>query len=227
MFSPAGVVATAGLIGGGLALGLAPPFVAGAAVVGFVASALMHLRDPKLAASMVAPEFDRDLSRLSADHLPLMVAGLEARDRLENAMESWAGGENEGMMARVTETLRKLYDSVLWVQRADEFLTTVDERRLLARLRELPTGPLREEMEAQVREVSNIRQRREEAVSRIVATNTGIDTLAVKAHSIALTSTGPDRTTDEVAALRAELNAYARGLEEVEEHLQEALPQIS
>jgi hypothetical protein len=187
----------------------------------------MHLRDPKLAASMVAPEFDRDLSRLSADHLPLMVAGLEARDRLENAMESWAGGENEGMMARVTETLRKLYDSVLWVQRADEFLTTVDERRLLARLRELPTGPLREEMEAQVREVSNIRQRREEAVSRIVATNTGIDTLAVKAHSIALTSTGPDRTTDEVAALRAELNAYARGLEEVEEHLQEALPQIS
>jgi tetraacyldisaccharide-1-P 4'-kinase len=106
-------------------------------------------------------------------------------------------------------------------------LTTVDERRLLARLRELPTGPLREEMEAQVREVSNIRQRREEAVSRIVATNTGIDTLAVKAHSIALTSTGPDRTTDEVAALRAELNAYARGLEEVEEHLQEALPQIS
>jgi hypothetical protein len=201
--------------------------VAGAAVVGFVASALMHLRDPKLAASMVAPEFDRDLSRLSADHLPLMVAGLEARDRLENAMESWAGGENEGMMARVTETLRKLYDSVLWVQRADEFLTTVDERRLLARLHELPTGPLREEMEAQVREVSNIRQRREEAVSRIVATNTGIDTLAVKAHSIALTSTGPDRTTDEVAALRAELNAYARGLEEVEEHLQEALPQIS
>jgi hypothetical protein len=82
-------------------------------------------------------------------------------------------------------------------------------------------------MEAQVREVSNIRQRREEAVSRIIATTTGIDTLAVKAHSIALTSTGPEKTTDEVAALRAELNAYARGLEEIEEHLQEALPQIS
>ena len=227
MFSPAGVVATAGLIGGGLALGLSAPFVAGAAVVGFVASALMHLRDPKLAASMVAPEFDRDLSRLDAEHLPLMVSGLEARDRLEHAMESWTGGENEGMMARVTETLRKLYDSVLWVQRADKFLSTVDERRLLARLSELSPGPLREEMEAQVREVTNIRARREEAVSRVVATTTGIDTLAVKAHSIALTSTGPDQTTDEVAALRAELNAYARGLEEIEEHLQDALPQIS
>jgi hypothetical protein len=75
--------------------------------------------------------------------------------------------------------------------------------------------------------VTNIRHRREEAVSRVVATTTGIDTLAVKAHSIALTSTGPDQTTDEVAALRAELNAYARGLEEIEAHLQDALPQIS
>ena len=227
MFSPAGVVATAGLIGGGLAMGLALPFVAGAAAVGFVTSALLHLRDPKLAASMVAPEFDRDLSRLDADHMPLMVAGLEARDRLENAMDSWAGGENEGMKARVTETLRKLYDSVLWVQKADRFLVTVDERRLFNRMQNLPEGPLRQEMEAQVSEVANIRQRREEVVSRIVATTTGIDTLAVKAHSIELTASGPEQTTDEVAALRAELNAYARGLEEIEDHLQEALPQLS
>lgn len=227
MFTPAGVVATAGLIGGGVALGLSFPFIAGAAAVGFVTSALLHLRDPKLAAAMVAPEFDRDLSRLDVEHLPLMVAGLEARDRLETAMESWAGGENEGMMARVTETLRKLYDSVLWVQKADRFLGTVDERRLYARMRDLPQGALRQEMEAQIGEVSGIRQRREEVVSRIVATTTGIDTLAVKAHSIALTHSGPEQTTDEVAALRAELNAYARGLEEIEQHLSEALPQLS
>ena len=156
-----------------------------------------------------------------------MVAGLEARDRLEQAMDSWAGGENEGLMARVTETLRKLYDTVLWVQRADRFLVTVDERRLVDRMQNLPEGPLREEIEAQISEVADIRSRREEVISRIVATTTGIDTLAVKAHSIELTSSGPDQTIDEVAALRAELNAYARGLEEIEQHLDEALPQLS
>ena len=61
MFRPAGVVATVGLVGAGL-LGIPAPFIAGAGAVGFVTSALLHLRDPKLAASMVAPEFDRDLS---------------------------------------------------------------------------------------------------------------------------------------------------------------------
>jgi len=63
-------------------------------------------------------------------------------------------------------------------------------------------------------------------LSRIVATTTGIDTLAVKAHSLALTTSDPDQTIDEVRQLRAELNAYAEGLEEIEEHLQRALPEI-
>jgi hypothetical protein len=226
MITPTGVLAAAGLVGGGLALGVSVPFIAGAAAVGFVVSAVLHLRDPKLAAAMVAPEFDRDLSRLDPAHRPLMINGLEARDRLQTAINEWQGGENEGLMARVTETLRKIYDSVLWVQRADRFLGSVDQRRLVERLRSLPEGPVREEMQAQAQEVANIQNRREEVVSRIIATTTGIDTLAVKAHSLALSTSDPDQTIDEVRQLRAELNAYAEGLEEIEEHLQQVVPEI-
>lgn len=226
MLTPAGILATVRLVGGGLLLGIPVAFIAGAGAVGFATSALLHLRDPKLAAAMVAPEFDRELAALDAEHLPLMVGALEARDRLEQAVESWEGGENEGLIARVTETLRRMYDSVMWVQKADRFLSTVDERRLSARLANLPAGPVREEMEAQVGEVIGIRARRDEVLARIVATTTGIDTLAVKAHSIALRSTGPDETIDEVRRLREELSAYTAGLEEVEEHLRQALPEI-
>jgi hypothetical protein len=226
MFSPAGVLATMGLVGAGLLLGVPAAFIAGAGVVGFATSALLHLRDPKLAAAMVAPEFDRELTALDAEHLPLMLSALQARDRLEQAMETWQGGENEGLMARVTETLRRLYDSVMWVQKADQFLATVDERRLSGRLRDLPAGPVREEMETQIGEVLNIRSRRDEVVSRIMATTTGVDTLAVKAHSIALTSAGPDQTIDEVRRLREELTAYTAGLAEVQEHLRQVLPEI-
>jgi hypothetical protein len=226
MFSPAGVLATIGLVGAGLLLGVPAVFIAGAGAVGFATSALLHLRDPKLAAAMVAPEFDRELSALDADHLPFMVSALEARDRLGQALDTWQGGENEGLMARVTETLRRLYDSVMWVQKADRFLATVDERRLSGRLGSLPSGPVREEMETQIGEVLGIRSRRDEVVSRILATTTGIDTLAVKAHSIALTSAGPDQTIDEVRRLREELTAYTAGLEEVQEHLRQVLPEV-
>ncbi|MGI8518814.1 MAG: hypothetical protein ACR2ME_10865 [Acidimicrobiia bacterium] len=226
MVTPAGVLAAAGLVGGGLALGISAPFIAGAAAVGFVVSAVLHLRDPKLQAAMVAPEFDRDLSRLDSSHRPLMIQGLEARDRLEAAIHEFQGGENEGLIARVTETLRKIYDSVLWLQRVDRFLASVDQRQLLERLRNLPAGPVREEVEAQAQEVGNIQGRREDVLSRIIATTTGIDTLAVKAHSLALTTSDPDQTIDEVRQLRAELNAYAEGLEEIEEHLQQAVPEI-
>jgi len=226
MFSPAGVVATGGLVGGGLLLGIPAAFIAGAGVVGFVTSAILHLRDPKLAARMVAPEFDRDLSALDPEHLPLMLAGLEARDRLEHAIDSWSGSEHEGLLARVTETLRRMYDTVLWLQRADRFLASIDEKRLSARLSALGAGPVREELEAQVREVMGIRQRRDEVAGRILATTTGIDTLALKAHSLALNSAGPGEPTNEIRNLREELTAYTEGLEEVEHHLREVLPQI-
>ncbi len=226
VFTPAGVVATGGLIGAGLLLGVPAMFIAGAGLVGFVTSALLHLRDPKLAAQMVAPEFDRELSALDANHLPLMVAGLEARDRLEQAVGSWSGGEHEGLVARVTETLRRMYDTVLWLQRADRFLGSVDESRLMGRMQALPPGQVREELEAQVSEVAAIRQRREEVEGRIMATVTGIDTLALKAHSIALHTSGPGEPVDEVRQLREELNSYTQGLAEIEHHLREVLPQV-
>jgi len=226
VFTPPGVLAAGGLVGAGALLHISPIFIAVAGLIGFVTSALLHLRDPKLAAQMVAPEFDRDLSVLDPAHLPLMVAGLEARDRLEQAAESWSGGENEGLIARVTETLRRMYDTVLWLQRADRFLGSVDENRLTVRMEGLPAGQVREELEAQVSEVVSIRQRRDEVEGRIMATVTGIDTLALKAHSIALHATGPGEPVDEVRQLREELNSYTRGLAEIEHHLREVLPQV-
>jgi hypothetical protein len=225
-FSPAGVLAAGGLVGAGLLLGIPVAFIAGAGLAGLITSAILHLRDPKLAARMVAPEFDRDLSALDSEHLPLMVAALEARDRLETAMDAWSGGENEGLLARVTETLRRLYDTVLWLQRADRFLATVDEKRLAARLSDLAAGPVREELEAQLEEVNGIRSRRDQVGGRVLATTTGIDTLALKAHSLALTSAGPGEPTDEIRNLREELNAYTEGLAEVEQHLRQVLPQV-
>jgi hypothetical protein len=226
VLTPSGVLAAGGLVGAGLLLGVPAMFIAGAGVVGFVTSALLHLRDPKLAAQMVAPEFDRDLAALDASHLPLMIAGLEARDRLEQAASSWSGGENEGLVARVTETLRRMYDTVLWLQRADRFLGSVDEVRLSGRMQSLPAGQVRDELEAQVTEVASIRQRRDEVEGRIMATVTGIDTLALKAHSIALHTTGPGEPVDEVRQLREELNSYTKGLAEIEHHLREVLPQV-
>ena len=226
VMTPSGILAAGGIVGAGVLLGVPAVVIAGAGFIGFVTSALLHLRDPKLAAQMVAPEFDRDLSALDSAHLPLMVAGLEARDRLEQAAESWSGGENEGLVARVTETLRRMYDTVIWLQRADRFLGSVDESRLSARMQGLPAGQVREELEAQVSEVVSIRQRRDEVEGRIMATVTGIDTLALKAHSIALHTTGPGEPVDEVRQLREELNSYTQGLAEIEHHLREVLPQV-
>jgi hypothetical protein len=226
MFTPSGILATIGLVGGGLLLGIPAGFIAGAGAIGFVTSALLHLRDPKLMAAMMAPHFDRDLTALDAEHLPMMVGALQARDRLEQAMESWTGGENEGLLARVTETVRRMYDMVIWVQRADRFLRSVDEKHLENRLATTAAGPLRDELEAQAKEVVGIRTRREEIASRVIATTSGIETLAVKAHSVALQSSGPGEPIDEIRQLREELTAYTDGLAEIEHHLRTVLPQV-
>ena len=116
-----------------------------------------------------------------------------------NSHGTWQGGENEGLMARVTETLRRMYDSVVWVQRADRFLHR--RRAPTARTPAEPSGRTGSRRDRGSERGLSIR-RRDEVVSRILATTTGIDTLAVKAHSIALTSTGPDQTIDEVRRLR-------------------------
>jgi hypothetical protein len=223
--SPAGLVTGGVLAGVGLVTGIPAGFVIGAALASWLTSVVLHLRDPKLAAEMLAPDFDRDLTRLDQQHRPMMVSALQARDRLEEAMGSFpSGSEFGGMHARVTETLRRLYDSVIWIQRASRFLASVDERSLQTRFQALATGPVKDELGAQLAEVGRVRQRREETLARVAATVTGIDTLAVKAHSISLDASTPDQPIDEVRALREELDAYDAGLEELERHLREALP---
>ncbi|HEY7703699.1 MAG TPA: hypothetical protein VID03_02595 [Acidimicrobiia bacterium] len=222
--SPGGIAATAGLVGAGLLLGLPAVFVAGAGVVGFLTSAVLHLRDPKLAASLMAPEFDRDLSALDQEHLPLMLGALQARDRLDLAISDWQGAEMEGVKTRVTQTCRRMYDSVLWLQRADQFLGSVDEDALVRRLYAASPGPVKDELEAQRDELQKIRKRRDEAADRIGTITTGIDTLAVKANAIALDTSDPDEPVEEVRSLRKELDAFTAGLDEVDQHLAELVP---
>jgi hypothetical protein len=223
--SPTGLVVGGFLAGLGLFLGIPLGFVAGAAVAAWGTSVVLHLRDPRLVADLLAPDFDRDLGALDTRHRPLMVAALEARDRLEQAMGSFPGGsEYGGMHARVTETLRRMYDSVVWVQRASRFLAAVDEKALSTRLRSIPAGRVREELEEQLEEVARVRARRDETMARIAATTAGIDTLAVKVNTIALDASSPEQPLDELHALREELDAYDAGLSELEQHLREALP---
>jgi limonene-1,2-epoxide hydrolase len=141
-------------------------------------------------------------------------------------MASFPGGsEYGGMHARVTETLRRMYDSVVWVQRASRFLGAVSEKDLEARIRAVGTTRVKEELQAQLEEVGRVRQRRDDTMARITATATGIDTLAVKVQSIALDAASPDQGVDEVRALREELDAYDAGLAELEQHLREILPE--
>ena len=73
--TPPGVLAAGGLVGAGVLLGVPAIVIAGAGLIGFVTSALLHLRDPKLAAQMVAPEFDRDLSALDSSSSPAHGGG--------------------------------------------------------------------------------------------------------------------------------------------------------
>jgi hypothetical protein len=226
--SPSGLASGAFLAGLGLLIGVPTVFVAAAALAAWFTSVALHMRDPKLVADLLAPDFDRDLGALDARHLPLMLNALEARDRLEQAMGSFPGGsEYGGMHARVTETLRRMYDSVVWVQRASRFLGSVSEKDLEARIRGAGTTRVKEELSEQLEEVGRVRQRRDDTLARIAATATGIDTLAVKVQSIGLDAASPDQGVDEVRALRQELDAYDAGLAELEQHLREILPESS
>jgi hypothetical protein len=178
---------------------------------------------------MLAPEFDRDLSALDDQHLPAMVAALSARDRFEAAVADMPDREDfAGMKARVTEVLHRLYDSVVWTQRADGFLTSVDEASLVGRLHDLPpSSPLAAELAEQVAEIDGVRQRRKETAARITAGITGIETLALKMGSLALGAADSPieaMPAAEVRALREELDAYAGGLEEIEQDLRRVLP---
>jgi hypothetical protein len=227
--SPSGVVTGGALAAAGIAAGIALPWVIGAGIAAWLTSVVLHLRDPKLVSSLLAPQFDRDLSVLDAEHLRYMAAALRARDRFEAAVRDLPDKDDfGGMRARVTEALRRLYDSVVWSQRAAAFLRSVDEQQLRNRLASLPSGsPVAEELSEQLEEVESIGGRRNETLVRISATITGIETLGVKMASYDLGSTAPGGLayhSDEVRQLREDLDTYVDALAEVERSLHQELP---
>ena len=227
--SPAGLTTGGILAGLGIVLGVGIPWVIGAGIAAWATSALLHLRDPKLVSALLEPQFDRDLSLLDNEHLRYMKAALSARDRFEAAVEDLPGDDDfGGMRTRVTEALRRMYDSVVWAQRAATFLKGVDENDLRRRQQAAASGSqLAEELDEQIAEIENIRRRRDEAVSRIRTTATGIETMAVKMGSFALGSAAPGRIgapDAEVRRLREELDTYVDALAEVERLLPEAMP---
>jgi hypothetical protein len=218
-----------GLAGIGIAAGIGLPWVIAAAVVAWLTSVALHLRDPHLLSSLRAPEFDRDLSALDDEHLRYMTSALEARDRFEAALDDLPGRrEFGGMRVRVTEALRRLYDSVAWSQRAARFLDSVDEQQLEERLEGLPDrSPVAEELVEQLEEVASIRTRRQEVLARISGTITGIETLGVKVGSLALGATAPGTVISqagEIRQMRKELDTHIDALAEVESTLPEELP---
>ncbi len=226
--SPAGLLTGGGLAVLGLAAGIGLPWVIAAGAGAWLTSVVLHLRDPKLISSLLAPQFDRDLSVLDNEHLRYMTAALSARDRFEEAVDTLPdAAEFGGMQARVTEALRRLYDSVVWSQRAGSFLDSVDDQGLRDRLRGLPgESPVAAELEEQLEEVADVDRRRHETLARIATTITGLETLAVKMGSLALGSAGVAPSgSDEVRQLRHELDAYVDGLAEIEQSLRALPPQ--
>jgi hypothetical protein len=132
------------------------------------------------------------------------------------------------MRARVTEALRRMYDSVVWTQRADRFLATVNADSLERRLRAARGTAVADELQAQLQEIEHIRARREETISQLTATTAGIETLAVKMGGLALDTAAPGRygvSTAEVRRLREELDTYVDALAEVEKSLPATIPE--
>ena len=227
--SPWGLVAGGGLAGIGLATGIGLPFVIAAGAVAWFTSVVLHLRDPVLVRSLMAPEFDRDLGVLDEEHRAYMTSGLAARDRFEAAVADLPGKDQfGGMRARVTEALRRMYDSVVWTQRADRFLATVNPEALERRLHAARGSAVASELQEQLTEIEHIRARREDTISQITATTAGIETLAVKMGGLALDSSAPGRfgvSTAEVRRLRQELDTYVDALAEVERTLPPTIPE--
>lgn len=229
--SPAGLVTGGALAAVGLAVGIAWPWVAGSALAAWLTSVVLHLRDPKLVSALLAPDFDRDVGALDQDHRRYMLSGLEARERFESAVESLQDSEDfAGMKVRVSGALERLYDSLMWAQRAADFLRVVDAGSIRARIQAAGPGTrLAHELEAQLEEVDDIERRRTEILARSAATVTGIETLAVKVGSLALETSAPGELghVDDVSQLRSELDGYLAGLEEIQDALQTLPPQTA
>lgn len=228
--SPGGLLAAGILAVVGLVTGISVPWIVAAGLVAWGTSTVLRLRDPALVSSLVAPQFDRDLGALRGEERVLMVAGLQARDRLEQAAHEVPGDEFSGLRVRVDAALERMYDSLVWSQRASEFLAATDveemRRRMLAEPR---SSPIAEELSAQIDEVSDVDRQRQEVLGRCSATVTGIETLAVKMGSLALDLTAPGVAghTEEVRSMRRDLDSHVAGLEEIESHLGTLPPQPS
>lgn len=226
--SPVGVGAAGVLAAIGLGAGIGIPWVVGAAVAAWGTSVVLHLRDPRTVSALLAPQFDRDLGELRGEYRTIMLAGLAAHDRFEREVFGLPEASDfAGMGVRITSALERLYDSLRWAQRAGDFLDSVDESRLRQRLSLAePGSAVAGELAAQIGEVSEIGRRREEAMSRSTATVTGIETLVVKVGSLALGVSAPGEPVG-VAELRAELDRYLAGLDEIQESLRMLPPQPS
>jgi hypothetical protein len=105
--SPAGVVTGGAIAVAGIAAGIALPWVIGAGLAAWLTSVVLHLRDPKLVSSLLAPQFDRDLSVLDPEHLRYMTSALRARDRFEAAVRrSSSSSSKRSNPSRVGATRR-------------------------------------------------------------------------------------------------------------------------
>ena len=218
--SPAGLVTGGALAAVGLAAGIGAPWVIAAAAGAWLTSVVLHLRDPKLVGALVAPDFQKDLGQLSGDYRRSMVAGLDARARFEDAVrqldedddESLGSDDFGGMRVRIINALDRLYDSLLWAQRAGGFLASVDPNHLQRRLLDLPRdSPIARELQAQLDEAKEV----------------GVETLAIKVGSLALDVSAPGHHDhiDDIGVMRRELDGYLQGLEEIQEALDILPPQ--
>lgn len=229
--SPAGLVSGGALAALGLAVGIGLPWVIGAAVAAWGTSVVLHMRDPKLVSALLAPDFDRDLGALDREHRRYMLSGLQARDRFEAAVATLPeGNEFAGMKVRVNDALGRLYDSLVWTQRAADFLESVRPDTLRQRIQGAGPGTrIAQELEAQMEEVEDIERKRNEALARSSTTITGIETLAVKVGTLALESSAPGHVdhVDDIGQLRSELDGYLEGLEEIQDALRTLPPQPS
>lgn len=236
--SPAGLVTGAALAGMGVAAGIAAPWVVAAAVGAWATSVVLHLRDPKLVGALVAPDFGKDIGQLDGEYRRSMIAGLDARTRFEQAIgqldedddEALGSDDFGGMRVRIINALDRLYDSLLWAQRAGGFLASVDPDGLQRRLLDLPkSSPITGELEAQLDEAKEVARKRGEILARCAATVTGIETLAIKVGSLALDVSAPGRQEhlDDVGAMRTELDGYLAGLEEIQAALETLPPQTT
>lgn len=231
--SPTGLVVGAGIAWIGLALGIGLPWVIGAGLVAWATSAWTKFKDPTFVGALVGPEFSRNISALEPDYRKIMLSGLEAKEHFEVAVAGLPEREADdfgGMRYRIISSLEKMYDSLLWAQRAGGFLRRARPERLRDRMEGLaPDSIIVRDLRDQLSEIEEIAQRRDETLAKSTATITGIETLAVKVGSMALDLASPgqsDATTDDIRAMQAELDSYLVGLDEIQAALQTLPPQV-